>query len=294
MKRGLRQMLLPLAVAALAGPAPASPAAGRAFLCADYGRGRVARVDADGTVAWEVPAPGVLDVWERPGGNVLFSHRRGAKEVAPDKTVAWQYEAPPSSEVVSCQPLPDGAVLVGECGPCRLVEVDRPGAVRKEIRLATTEPKAHYQFRGCRKSPAGTYWVAFYGEGVVREVDGDGKELRRIATPNPYCAIPLPDGNVLVGGGLGKRLFEVDREGKTVWEVGENDLPGNPLRFVAGVQRLAGGTTLVCNWGGFGHEGKQPQLVEVTRDRRVVWQYDDAKALGTVSGVHVADAADLR
>ncbi len=111
MKRGLQRMLLPLAFAAFASPARATPAPGRAFRCADYGRGRVARVDAAGAVAWEVPAPGVLDVWERPGGRVLFSHRRGAKEVAPDKTVAWQYDDAKALGTVSGVHVADAANL---------------------------------------------------------------------------------------------------------------------------------------------------------------------------------------
>lgn len=258
----------------------------RAFLCADYGRGRVVEVAADGTVAWEHPAPGVLDVWRLPNGNVLFSHRNGAKEVTREKKVAWEYAAPAGSEVVSCQPFPGGAVLLGECGPCRLLEVDRAGKVAREIRLSTTEKKAHYQFRQCRRSAAGTIWVAFYGESVVREVDADGKTLRQIPAVNPFCAIPLPDGNVLVGSGAGRRLFEVDREGKVVWQVEENDLPGNPLRFVAGVQRLPNGNTVFCNWGGFGHEGKQPQILEVTREKKVVWEVFEKEKLGTVAAVH--------
>jgi len=267
-------------------------AAPRAFLCADYGRGRVVEVSADGTVAWEHPAPGVLDVWRRPGGNVLFNTRGGAKEVTREKKVVWEYAAAPPNEVVSCQPLPDGRVLLGECGSCRLLEVDRDGKIAREIRLSTTEKKAHYQFRICRKSPAGTYWVAFYGESVVREVDAGGRVLRQLPATNPFCAIPLPDGNVLIGSGQGHRLFEVDREGKVAWQVGENDLPGNPLRFVAGVQRLPDGNTVVCNWGGFGHEGKQPQIFEVTRDRKVVWEVFEKEKLGTVAAVHCFEAED--
>ena len=78
-----------------------------------------------------------------------------------------------------------------------------------------------------------------------------------------------------------------DAQGKTVWEVGENDLPGNPLRFVAGMQRLPNGNTVVCNWGGHGHVGQQPQIFEVTRDKKVVGEVFDFKQFGTLSGVFI-------
>ena len=59
-----------------------------------------------------------------------------------------------------------------------------------------------------------------------------------------------------------------------VWEVKENDLPGHPLRFAAHVERLGNGNTIICNWPGHGYEGKQPMLVEITREKRAVWQFD--------------------
>ena len=58
-------------------------------------------------------------------------------------------------------------------------------------------------------------------------------------------------------------------------EVKENDLPGNPLRFVAGLQRLPNGNTLICNWGGHGFIGQQPQICEITRDKQVVGEIYD-------------------
>ncbi len=73
--------------------------------------------------------------------------------------------------------------------------------------------------------------------------------------------------------------------GKVVWEVNENDLPGNPLRFVAGLERLPNGNTLICNWGGHGHVGEQPQIVEITRDRKVVGEFYDFDQFSTISGV---------
>ena len=83
----------------------------------------------------------------------------------------------------------------------------------------------------------------------------------------------------------------VSPEGKIVWGLSANDLPGNPLRFVAGVQRLPNGNTIVCNWGGHGHVRKQPQIFEVTRDKRVVWQFDDkaSKQFRTIASAQLLD-----
>jgi hypothetical protein len=84
-------------------------------------------------------------------------------------------------------------------------------------------------------------------------------------------------------------VIEVDPQDKVVWSLDENDLPGNPLRFVAGIQRLPNGNTVVCNWGGHGHVGQQPEVVEVTPDKKVVWQVDDYKTFKTISGIQILD-----
>jgi hypothetical protein len=83
----------------------------------------------------------------------------------------------------------------------------------------------------------------------------------------------------------------VDAGGRTVWEVQGDELPGVSLKFIAGVQRLPNGNTVLCNWLGHGNLGKAPHLVEVTRDRRVVWTFADHEHLKTVSSFQLLDAA---
>ena len=44
-------------------------------------------------------------------------------------------------------------------------------------------------------------------------------------------------------------------------QVQGDELPGVSLKFVAGLQRLPNGNTVVCNWLGHGNLGKAPHLV---------------------------------
>ena len=64
------------------------------FLCSDYSGGKVCIVGADGKIEWEFPAKTPQDCWMLPNGNVLFSHRSGAKEVTLQKEVVWEYKGP--------------------------------------------------------------------------------------------------------------------------------------------------------------------------------------------------------
>ena len=265
--------------------------AGRPFLCCDYNGDKVAIVDADGKIEWEIVARQPQDCWLLPNGNILFAHAGGAREVTRAKAVVWEYQAPAKTEVQGCQPLPDGRVLVVECGTSRLVEVDRAGKVAKEIKLQTLPTVSlHNQFRGARKTPEGHYLVCFKGEGKVVELDGEGKVLRAIKVPGDvHGAVLLAGGNLLITLGDGHKVIELDAQEKVVWELNENDLPGNPLRLLAGCQRLPNGNTVLCNYLGHGHVGKQPQFFEVTREKQVVWQFADHAHFKTINQIQVLD-----
>lgn len=270
----------------------AAPAAGHPFICTDLGQGKVLVVAADGKITWEYPAGMCQDVWVLPNGNYLFSHARGVKEVTPDaeKKVVWEYKSPDGTEIHNCQPLADGAVLVVECGTKRLIEIERDGKIRKELKVETATKDAHPQFRIARKLADGHYLIAFNGEHVVRELDGEGKVVRTIKVPgDPYIGLRLANGNTLIGCGDGHKLIEVDPQDKVVWQLDENDLPGIPLRFVAGVQVLPNGNVVVCNWGGHGHIGEQPLVFEVTRDKKVVWKVDDYAHFKAIAHIQLMD-----
>ena len=265
--------------------------AARPFLCCDYNGGKVCAVSAEGKIEWEYACKAPQDCWRLPDGNYLFCFVSGALEVTPGKQVVWEYKAPEKVEVHSCQPLPDGRVLIVEGGTSRIIEVDRAGKIAKEIKLVTAPTVVtHNQYRGTRKARNGHYFVCFKGEGKIVELDGDGRVLRSINVPgDPHEVVPLPDGHLLVTCGDGHKAIELDAQAKVVWELDENDLPGNPLRLMAGCQRLPNGNTVFANYLGHGHVGEQPQFVEVTRDKKVVWQFRDDAQFKTINQVQLLD-----
>ena len=206
------------------------------------------------------------------------------------KEVVWEYATDEANEVHACQPLPDGVVMVAESGPMRIVEVDRAGEDRPPSEAGhNDEGHAYPDAHAPRKLANGHYVVGQYGEGVVREYGPAGDVVREIAQKDAFSGIRLPNGNTLMAAGDAHCIRELDPAGKIVWQVGENDLPGNPLRFVAGMQRLANGNTLVCNWGGHGYVGQQPQIFEVTPEKKVVGEIYDFTQFNTISGVFVQE-----
>ncbi len=286
-----RRTLSALALGAVGFRAAAAidKAASHRFLCCDYQGNKVAIVAADGSVEWEYTAQTPQDCWMLPNGNVLFCHQNGVKEVAHDKRVVWEYKAPPQAQCHSCQPLPNGGALVAECLMSRIVEVGRDGQVTREIKIASEARNGH-QFRGTRKTADHHYWVCLMDEKKIVELSPEGILLRTIPVDGfPHAAIKLPDGHLLITLGTARKVIELDKNLKIVWQVGEDEIPGNPLRLPAGCQRLPNGNTLICNYLPGEFMGKQPQAFEITRDKKVVWEFTDHARFKTVNQAYLLD-----
>lgn len=265
--------------------------AAHAFFGCDAVANKVALVETTGEVRWEYPAMHPQDCWILPDGNFLFCYRDGAIILNPKRENVWEYKAAAKSEVHSCQPLPNGGVMLVENGSSRILELDNAGKIIKEIKL-TPAPRVstHDQFRGARKTKEGHYVICFKGEHKVVELDENGSVLREIPVPGDvHAAISLPDGHLLVTCGDGHKVVELDKELKVVWEVNENDIPGNPLRLMDGAQRLPNGNTLFCNYLGHGHVKQQPQVFELTRDKKVVWEFADHEHFSSINKIQVLD-----
>jgi len=227
-----------------------------------------------------------------PNGNILFCYVAGAIEMTREKKIVWEYKAPEKTEVHACQPLPDGKVMIVECGTSRIIEVDRAGKIAKEIKLPVPPPpiKVHNQFRGTRKTKDGRYLVSAKGQKLVLELDGTGRVLRELPVPGDvHEVVELPNRNLLITCGDGHKVVELDSSGKVVWQLDENEVPGHPLRLMAGFQRLPNGNTVFCNYLGHGHVGKQPHFFELTRDKKVVWEFTDHVNFKTINQIQLLD-----
>ena len=270
-------------------------APGHRFACADYTQGKVFVVDGGGRVEWSYAAPNANDIWALPNGNLLFNTGHGVKEVTRDRAVVFSYES--TSEVYACQRLPNGNTFIGESNAGRLLEVNPAGRIVRQIRLLPEGKDGGSAYmRNARRLANGNYLVAHYGDQVVREYDPQGKVVWQVVAPGgPHSVVRLPDGNTLISSadrdGATARVFEVTPEGRTVWEVRGEELPGISLKFMAGLHRLPNGNTVMSNWLGHGQFGKAPHLIEVTRDKRVVWMFADREAMKTISSVQILDVA---
>jgi len=252
----------------------------------------------DGQVAWSYSISGreeLGDCTMLSNGNIVFSRRLGASEVTPDKKIVWNYEAPAGTEVHTAWPIGTDRVLLMQNGdPARLLIVNKiTGKIEKNLILDPRDPKnPHGQFRHVRMTSAGTFLVAHMDLGRVVEYGPDGTEIWSVAAPSAWAAVRLKNGHTLISGNQNGYVREVGPDGRTVWEIDKNDLPGIPLYTVQEVSRLANGNTLINNWPGSLPMAEWPnvvQLIEVTRDKKVVWALRDWKTLGPATSTQLLD-----
>lgn len=265
-------------------------------------RGQVAIVDSGGKVEWEVMNPTeVHDLCLLPNGNLMFTTKGPAVvEMTPEKTIVWKYESKPTErnkervEIHAFQRLSDGSTMIAESGNRRIIEVDRDGKIVKEIALKLDHPDPHRDTRMARKLANGHYLVCHEGDGAVREYDGDGKVTwsykldlgGRPRSPGHgveghgtevFGALRLPSGNTLIAAGNGNRVIEVSPDGKIVWSLEQKELPGITLAWVTMLEVRPNGNIIVGNC----HAGPEnPQLIEITRDKKVVRTFKDLKTFG--------------
>lgn len=277
-------------------------------------KGHVAIVNAKGDVEWEVPCKhNAHDIALLDNGNVLVhTGHTSIVEMSPEKKVVWQYEAKPKPgytgrvEIHAFQRLEGGLTMVAESGNRRIVEVDREGKIVKEVPLTIDHPDPHRDTRMARKLASGNYLVCHEADGVVREYDGGGKVVwsyaldlaGRPASPGHgpeghgtavFGALRLASGNTLIACGNGNRVIEVTPAGKIIWSVEQKELPGITLAWVSTLQVLPGGNVIIGNC----HAGEaNPQLIEVTRDKKVVWTFRDFTTFG--NNLAVAQVLDVK
>ena len=136
------------------------------------------------------------------------------------------------------------------------------------VAAATTQSQGGHQQQACAENP-----------GVVTEYDKDGKVVWEYPTnTRVYGAIRLKNGNTLIATGSGNSVIEVSPEKKVVWDMTKK-VPGTEidLKWTTCLQELDNGNLIIGNC----HAGDtNPQIFEITKDKKVVWEFDEWGLVG--------------
>ncbi|MBI1372523.1 MAG: PQQ-binding-like beta-propeller repeat protein [Phycisphaera sp.] len=261
------------------------------LVAASYGKNIIAICDADGKPLWtyqtEGPKQGHAghhDVQLLPNGNILF-HDSWTKlsELTLDKQVVWTYDSATANgnagkgvDVHAFKRLPNGDTVIVESGVGRIITVDPDGKLVHQFPLA---PGGTQHTRLMRMTDDGHYLVAAENPGVVTEYDNDGKVVwDYLIKTRVYGAIRLRNGNTLVASGNGHSVVEVTPDKQIAWEI-KDQAPGTKisLGWMTCLQELPNGNYLIGNC----HAGPDnPQIFEITHDKKVVWTFDNFDLVG--------------
>jgi hypothetical protein len=240
-------------------------------------------INEAGEKEWDAGRKGARDGWVLENGNVLIAWKEIAKELTPEKKVVFEYKLDAKNkELGTIQRLEDGNTLITELGAePRLLEVDKSGKIVVEFPLQPETQNAHMQTRMARKLPNGNYLVPHLLAFKVKEYTSTGEVVKEFPTDMealggreaknwPFTAIRLENGNTVACLTNGNKVVELDPDGKVVWQVSNEDLPGNPIDDACGGQRLPNGNTVITAY----HAKKGIKLFEVNRDKEIVWKYE--------------------
>jgi len=261
------------------------------LLGASYGKNVLAICENDGTVLWKHDTKGPKqghtghhDIQLLKDGNILFHDTwTNTSEITLDQRIIWNYESRSANgnegknvDVHAFERLPNGETMIVESAIGRIIHVDDQGNIQKTISLG----------EGGRKSTRlvnilknGNYLACAENPGVVTEYDPSGQIVWEYPTnTRVYGAIRLKNGNTLIATGSGNSVIEVTPEKKVVWEIAKK-VPGTEIEigWTTDLQELPNGNLVIGNC----HAGENnPQIFEITKDKKVVWEFDEWDLVG--------------
>ena len=258
---------------------------------ASYGKNILAITDTKGEVIWSHKTAGPQrghtghhDVHLLPNGNILFHDTwTTLKEITLDKKVVWSYDSANMNgnkgkrvDVHAFARLENGNTMIVESRVGRVIEVDKKGKLVHQFPL---KPGGTTSTRWARHTPTGTLLVCSEQPGVVTEYDRNGKVVwDYLINTRVYGAIRLKNGNTLIASGGGKSVVEVSPDKKVVWEI-KGKVPSTEINlgWMTCLQELKNGNRIIGNC----HAGdKNPQIFEITHDKKVVWEFDEWDLVG--------------
>lgn len=276
----------------------------RLVIGAEAGKGLSIVDPADGNkVLWHHPLGAVHDLHLLPNLNLLTQDGwPKVIEIDLSKKIVWEYDATTLNrkegdsrvEVHAYQRLTNGNTMIVESGPGRIIEVSPAHEIVKSLPLAVSKPNPHSDTRLVRQLENGHYLIAHEADEIVKEYDASGTVVWEFPVPlfgkapagghgpeafggHCFAATKARSGNYLIATGNGHSILEVTPEKEVVWKVEQNDLEGITLAWVTTIEELDNGNLRFGNC----HAGPgNPQIIEITKDKKVVWTYKDFTNFG--------------
>lgn len=265
------------------------------LLLAGSGWNKIVIIDKESkAIEWEYP---LERGWEcnsvaaTKSGDILLSYRRGARLIDQEKNTIWDWKAEEGCEIQTAKVLPDGKIMLGQCGvPATVFILNADGTLYNKTSVDIPLERPHSQFRQINRNKEGNYMIPVMGLRAVWEVSPEGKMLKSVEVPgNPFAVAQLPNKNWMVACGDASRYVELDfASGEIVRQVEKNSLEDITLFFVAEILPTRQGGMYICNWQGHDRtavDSHSPQVFELDSSGKMVWSLNDNESFGMISAI---------
>jgi len=248
-------------------------------------------LSASGEVEWQHSTGLTHDAWLLPNGNVMYADGESVTEVTRDHKVVFEYKSAEKrgGGTYACQRLANGNTMIGENSTGKVLEVTPAGKVVFELQTSPVNLGDHHNMRMARKLNNGNYLVCHSGAHVVKEYTPKGEVVLELKTPNiAFSAIRTAAGTTLVGA-LDK-IMEFDAQGKVVWEFSTKDIPGVSIHNMTGIHLLPNGHIVTGCYSAY-DKNEGCGLLEITKDKKLVWRLSNPKLGSSMMAVEKLSAA---
>lgn len=215
------------------------------------------------------------DVKLLPDGSIVYAAMSQLGILDRKGGLVWQYICPEGTESHTCQPLDADRVYFSANGnPAKIVIYNwKKEEVENEIIIPTTVTRTHAQLRHVRITPEGNFVVGLLGERKLLELAPDGSVVNEIDGVKAWHAEKLENGNYLIAGDNTRCVKELDRDGNTVWEITQEDVPF-PLHNIQTAYKRPNGNVIFNDWIA-GQDTSTwagtVQFCEMTPSKEIVW-----------------------
>ena len=269
---------------------------GYAFVAADVDTSEITKFNAAGEPVWVYSEVRPIDAWPMADGTVLVAYlpspktanQGGVRLIDADKRTV--FDRPYHDEIMSCQPLTNGNILINECGAGRIAEIDRTGRTVRSFEVKA-KGQGHKTARFIRLTPQDTVLVGECYSHKLREYDRAGTMLKEWDLPMAYSASRLANGNTLISGYKPAQVVEIDPAGRTVWSLSVADLPAElNIGSFCESTRLANGHTLIACASRSSKPGPRVAYLEVTPEKQVAWKQMEPSRTREITSLKLLDA----
>ena len=280
----------------LVNPHSAYPAKGGNILISDTGDNRVIEVNRSSRIVWDTDDLGggdgrlgqgrmsdgsrldyPNDAKLLPDGTIMISCRLQNRVIRITRTgrIVWKVGGFLNRQH-NPDMLPNGNVIIADSGWNRVIEVNPRG----KIVWRFGSPRTHQLAwpRDANVLHNGNVLITDSDHNRIIEVNRSGQIVRQwTGLQRPYSTASLPDGDILVGDGLGPGVVRLNGKDQIVWKLNRNlkaYLSGIPWRVKNGGFEMArkGSRNLLADWtrdDALAYSLQPPTRVTMVRDGSV-------------------------